>query len=100
MGKLGAFARSLWRFLDGWKTFILVPLLMLEAHCQVNACPGPFGYLGAIINGLGWRHVAPAIDPGEVSKWLAVTIALGHKLVKAFRQARRGVPINRLLSGS
>lgn len=97
MGKLGAFGKAVWNFLDGWKTWIWAIVMALKA-----AFPQlPFwGYVDSIASAIGWNHLAPAIDPGQLVQWATFGVAIGHKLLKAIAQFRAGVPITQLNSPS
>jgi hypothetical protein len=89
-GKLGAGAKALWNFLDGWKTWIWAVIMALKLafpHVPV------WDYVDAAASALGWSHVLPAVDPGQIVQWATFALAVGHKFVKAIRAYRAGVPV-------
>jgi hypothetical protein len=90
MGKLGEFAKALWRFLDGWKTWIWAIVMALKT--AFPALP-IWGYVDAAAAAVHWNALVPAVDPDAMVQWGTFTIAVGHRLIKAWRQWRAGVPI-------
>lgn len=97
VGKLGAGAKSLWNFLDGWKTWIWAVVMALKI--AFPAWP-VWGYVDAAAVALGWNSVAPAVDPGQLVQWGTFGLAVGHRLKKAVDQYRAGVPLADVHSGS
>lgn len=90
MGKLGNAAKKVWNFLDGWKTFIVAIVATYKLMC--HDCAGA-GYANAIVSALGWDAVTGAFDPAQAAMALGFAIAIGHRLLKAVRQYRTGVPM-------
>lgn len=87
---------KIWQALNGWKTWLMAIVMILELVSQGTAYEGPLGYVRSAANALGWKDLAPAVDPGVTSAAILTLIAVGHKLVKAVRQYRAGVPIGLL----
>jgi hypothetical protein len=90
MGKLGAAVKWTWNALSGWKTFIVAALLIAQTIWPEMPA---FHWFGVLLDGVGWSKVVPAVDPDEAAKQILGAVALGHKLVKAYRQLKAGVPV-------
>lgn len=90
MGKLGGGAKALWNFLDGWKTWIWA--VVMAAKIAFPNFPA-WGYVDAAAAAIHWNALAPAVDPGALAQWGTFGIAVGHRLIKAIREYRAGVPI-------
>jgi hypothetical protein len=82
-GKLGDTAKAIWGFMDGKKTIIMAILLAWEAYARAHGGAGFFGYVDAITHAIGWDQVTPAVNPSDLAEWAALSLALGHKLVKS-----------------
>ncbi len=95
MGKLGAVPKAVWGFLDGWKSYVVAVVSDYKLVC-VNCASS--GYLDASLSALGWDRVSGAFDAQEAVTAGLVIVALGHKLVKAYKQYKAGVPIADLQS--
>lgn len=89
-GKLGAGAKTVWQFLDGWKTWIWAVAMALKTAFPAWPC---WGYVAAAASAIGWSDVVPAVDPGQLVQWGTFALATGHKLQKAIAQYRSGVPL-------
>ena len=87
--KTGPLATA-WQFLQGWKSIIVLLLLVLEG--LFPTFPG-FKHLGLLLTILGWHDVAPAVDPGNVVAALVTLGTVWSALVKAYKQWRAGVPL-------
>jgi hypothetical protein len=90
LGKLGGFMKSVWTILDGWKSWIVAVVAVYKLAC--HDCGGA-GYAVAAIHALGWDTVTAAFDPAQALAAGLVIVALGHRVVKAVRQYRAGVPM-------
>lgn len=86
----------LWRFLDGWKTWLWA---IVEALKIAFPSWPIWGFVDSVANSVGWQHLVPAIDPGQLVQWGTFAIAIGHRLYKAVQQYRAGVPVVALNSG-
>lgn len=95
MGKLGAVPKAVWGFLDGWKSYIVAVVAVYKLVYPQGAVVGG---LDATVSALGWDRVSGAFDPQEAVMAAGVLVALGHKLVKAAKQYKAGVPIADLQS--
>ena len=93
MGKLGAAASWAWKFLDGWKSWLVAVVATWKLVCQ--NCAGS-GYAETALKAAGWDDVAGAFDPASAAQAFAVMVALGHRLLKAVQQYRAGRPIEEL----
>jgi hypothetical protein len=87
-GKLGAIAKAVWTFLDGKKTVIMAVLLAVEAYMRAHGGVGILGYADVVTHAIGWDSVTPAVNPSDLVAWAGMTIALGHKLVKAYQASQ------------
>jgi len=90
MGKLGPALKAIWNALDGWKTWIIAVAMALH---QVFPGWAAWGYFDAVANAIGWSSVAPAVDPGQLAAAALFLVATGHRLWKAVRAYRAGVPL-------
>lgn len=95
MGKFGSNLKSLWQFLDGWKSWLVAVILTIKVVCA--DCAG-IGYIDAILKALGWDPTIVAFDPAQAAMALGVLVAIGHRLAKAVAQYRAGRPLVALLS--
>lgn len=75
--------KKVWKFLDGKKSVIMMLVGAAEIACQGHGCATPLNLLRTGVDAIGWNSVVPAVDPAQIVYWGGVTIALGHKLVKA-----------------
>ena len=84
------FVATLWKLADGHKTSIVAIYLALQ-----RARPEwpVWQYVDAVAIGLGWDHVAPAVDPNELLTFVMLAVALGHRGVKLQREFRAGIPL-------
>lgn len=90
VGKLGSFALKVWRFLDGWKTWLWAIAMALKT---VHPEWGCWGYVDAAAHAVGWDAILPAVDPGALAQWGTFTLAVGHRLLKAYKLYRAGTPL-------
>lgn len=90
MGKLGAGPKLVWTFLDGWKSWIVALILAYKLWCHGCASGS---YLDVAVNALGWSDVQGAFDPKEFLLAVGFLVAVGHRLLKAIKQFRAGVPV-------
>lgn len=92
---MGKIPSAIWRFLDGWKTWIWAVVMALK-----TAYPqwGIWGSVDAFAGYLGWSSVDPAFDPGQAVQWITFAVAVGHRFWKAVQDFRAGLPISSLLS--
>lgn len=90
MGKLGAPFKAVWEFADGWKSWAVALVAVYKLVCVQCAS---VGYVDASLGALGWDRVTGAFDAKEAVAAGAVIVALGHKLVKAVKQYKAGVPV-------
>jgi hypothetical protein len=94
-GKMGAQAKRLWTLLDGHKSWIMALWAAAEAYAPGMA---PTHYIDVALHAIGWDRVAPAIDPGLILFWVGLAVAVGHRLLKAYREYGAGVPLAQVLS--
>lgn len=87
--KVGPLA-SAWQFLQGWKSIIVLIVLVLERFFPMF--PG-FQYVGLGLSALGWNDVAPAVDPAAAAAALVTLGTVASAGRKAYRQWRAGVPL-------
>lgn len=80
---------TFWQLLQGWKSIIVLVLLVLEE--LFPAFPG-FKHLGLVLAVLGWSDVAPAVDPGAAAAALVTLATVASAVRKAYHQHRAGVP--------
>lgn len=83
MGKMGSLARSIWRFLDGKKAILWLGLNMLQLKF-----PGLpiWGFINSAAHQIGWDGTSTGIDPAEALNAVAGVVALGHRLVKLWKE--------------
>lgn len=86
--KAGPLATA-WQFLQGWKSIIVLLILVLEG--LFPSFPG-FKHVGLLFAVLGWNDVAPAVDPGAVVTALVTLGTVWSAGRKAYKQWRAGVP--------
>jgi membrane glycosyltransferase len=84
--------KLVWTFLSGWKRVIVLLLFVAQSVCASFGITGPFQYLGMLLSALGWSASDAAMDPSVVSGAVLTLIAVGHAIVKAWREWRAGVP--------
>lgn len=87
---------AVWEFFSGWKTWLMALVLLAEVLCEGHGCATPLSYVRSGANAAGWGSVAPAFDAGLVAAAFGTLLATGHKLVKAVKQYRAGVPLAEL----
>lgn len=95
MGKLGTVPKSVWGFLDGWKLFLWSGVVALKAFFPDLPV---WGMVDSGASAIGWDKLVPLIDPDALLQWGTLGIAMGHKVVKAYKEAKAGVPAAELLS--
>ena len=91
--KVGKFKEAgvyAWKLIDGWKTWLWAIIQALKIAFPTLSC---WGYVDAAANSIGWQHLAPAVDPGQLVTLVTGCIAVGHKAWKAYKQFKAGVPI-------
>ena len=82
-GKSGDAAKAVWAFLDGKKTFIWTGVMaakLMFPHLAI------WSMVDAAAKAIGWSDIAPVVDPNQLVTWIALGIALGHKLEKALKE--------------
>lgn len=82
-GKSGNAAKAVWAFLDGKKTFIWTGVMaakLMFPHLAI------WSMVDAAAKAIGWSDIAPVVDPNQLVTWIALGIALGHKLEKALKE--------------
>ena len=95
VGKMGAAAKSVWGFFDGWKSWIVAVVAVYKLAFPQAAY---LGYLDSALLSLGWDQAAQAFDPKQAMEAGLVLAALGHRFMKAVREWRAGVPLPAVLS--
>lgn len=86
------------RFLSGWKSVIVLLLVVAQNVCAAFGITGPFAYLGIAFSAFGWSPSDAAVDPALVTQAVLTLLAVGHALVKAYKDWRLGVPAQFLRS--
>lgn len=83
-GNASDFARKTWQFLDGKKTFLVLGLISLK-HYFPGLPIWPF--VDSAFSAIGWKDVAPAVDPDTFFTFISLGLALGHRLHKAWGES-------------
>lgn len=94
-GKMGKSAQVVWQYLSGWKSFIVLAVLI--GHQVFPSFQG-FGYVDSVIGALGWSTATLPADPAQCVAVGAAALALGHKLWKAAAEIRAGIKLRDLQS--
>jgi hypothetical protein len=94
-GDMGKAAQTAWAYLSGWKSFIVLAVLI--GHQVFPGFQG-FGYVDAVINALGWQTATLPADPAQCVAVGSAVLALGHKLWKAAAEIKAGVRLRDLQS--
>ncbi len=80
------------RFLSGWKSVIVLLLVVAQNVCAAFGITGPFAYLSIAFSAFGWSPSDAAVDPVLVTQAVLTLLAVGHAFAKAWKDYPLGVP--------